>query len=100
MKSSRREFMIKGGVAAAALGLGMSYANSINTKKTKKAKKSLKILILGGTAFTGPHLIKYAMDRGHSISIFNRGKTKSTVHKEIFKKLEKLVGERKDKLQS
>ena len=99
MKSSRREFMIKSGAAAAALGLGMSYANSVNNKKTKKAKKSLKILILGGTAFTGPHLIKYAMDRGHSISIFNRGKTKSTVHKELFKKVEKLVGDRNDNLE-
>lgn len=99
MKSSRREFMIKSGAAAAALGLGMSYANSVKSKKTKKAKKSLKILILGGTAFTGPHLIKYAMDRGHSISIFNRGKTKSTVHKELFKKVEKLVGDRNDNLE-
>ena len=42
MKSSRREFMIKSGAAAAALGLGLSYANSINTEKTKKAKKSLE----------------------------------------------------------
>ena len=100
MKSSRREFMIKSGAAAAALGLGMSYANSVKSKKTKKAKKSLKILILGGTAFTGPHLIKYAMDRGHSISIFNRGKTKPTVHKELFNKVEKLVGDRNDNLEA
>jgi len=100
MKSSRREFMIKSGAAAAALGLGMSYANSVKRKKAKKAKKSLKILILGGTAFTGPHLIKYAMDRGHSISIFNRGKTKSTVHKKLFKKVEKLLGDRNDNLEA
>ena len=100
MKSSRREFMIKSGAAAAALGLGMSCGNTLKTKKTKKAKKSLKILILGGTAFTGPHLIKYAMDRGHSISVFNRGKTKATVHKELFNKVEKLVGDRNDNLEA
>jgi 2'-hydroxyisoflavone reductase len=100
MKSSRREFILKSGAAAAALGLGMSYANSSTNKKIKKAKKSLKILILGGTAFTGPHLIKYAMDRGHSISIFNRGKTKPTVHKAMFDKVEQLIGDRNDNLEA
>ena len=45
MKSSRREFILKSGAAAAALGLGMSYANSSTNKKIKKAKKSLKIQI-------------------------------------------------------
>ena len=39
MKSSRREFILKSGAAAAALGLGMSYANSSTNKKIKKAKK-------------------------------------------------------------
>ena len=100
MKSSRREFILKSGAAAAALGLGMSYANSSTNKKIKKAKKSLKILILGGTAFTGPHLIKHAMDRGHSISIFNRGKTKPTVHKAMFDKVEQLIGDRNDNLEA
>ena len=100
MKSSRREFILKSGAAAAALGLGMSYANSSTNKKIKKAKKSLKILILGGTAFTGPHLIKYAMDRGHSISIFNRGKTKPTVHKAMFDRVEQLIGDRNDNLEA
>ncbi len=100
MKSSRREFILKSGAAAAALGLGMSYANSSTNKKIKKAKKSLKILILGGTAFTGPHLIKYAMDRGHSISIFNRGKTKPTVHIAMFDKVEQLIGDRNDNLEA
>jgi 2'-hydroxyisoflavone reductase len=37
--------------------------------------KPLRILILGGTGFTGPYQVKYALDRGHKITTFNRGKT-------------------------
>jgi 2'-hydroxyisoflavone reductase len=57
-------------------------------------------LILGGTAFTGPHQIKYALERGHEVTIFNRGRTQPTVHPELFDKVEKLVGDRDDDLES
>jgi 2'-hydroxyisoflavone reductase len=40
-----------------------------------KAEKSLAILILGGTGFTGPFQVKYALARGHKVTVFNRGKT-------------------------
>jgi 2'-hydroxyisoflavone reductase len=40
-----------------------------------KAPKPLKILILGGTGFTGPYQVKYAVARGHKVTVFNRGKT-------------------------
>jgi 2'-hydroxyisoflavone reductase len=40
-----------------------------------KAEKPLNILILGGTGFTGPFQVKYALARGHKITVFNRGKT-------------------------
>jgi 2'-hydroxyisoflavone reductase len=36
--------------------------------------KPLRILILGGTGFTGPHQIRYALSRGHHVTLFNRGK--------------------------
>jgi 2'-hydroxyisoflavone reductase len=32
-------------------------------------------LILGGTGFTGPFQVKYALARGHKVTVFNRGKT-------------------------
>ena len=35
--------------------------------------KSLSLLILGGTGFIGPHQLQYALDRGHRITVFNRG---------------------------
>src|SRR5688500_5863262 len=33
----------------------------------------LRLLILGGTGFLGPHQLRYAVARGHSVSVFNRG---------------------------
>ena len=36
--------------------------------------KPLKILILGGTGLTGPHQVRYALERGHSVTVFNRGR--------------------------
>jgi hypothetical protein len=38
------------------------------------AAKPLRILILGGTGFTGPHQVKYALARGHRLTLFNRGR--------------------------
>ncbi len=43
--------------------------------KPEKAAKPLKILVLGGTGFTGPYQVKYAVARGHSVTVFNRGRT-------------------------
>ena len=53
---------------------------------------------MGGTAFTGPHQIKYAIDRGHKVSIFTRGKTKPTLNKDYFNKVEHLIGDRDNDL--
>ncbi len=36
--------------------------------------KALRILILGGTGFIGPHQVSYALARGHKVTLFNRGK--------------------------
>ena len=38
------------------------------------APRSLRILILGGTGFMGPHQVSYALARGHKLTIFNRGR--------------------------
>ena len=36
----------------------------------------MRLLILGGTGFIGPHEVRYALARGHRITIFNRGRQK------------------------
>jgi hypothetical protein len=33
----------------------------------------MRVLILGGTGFIGPHQVRYALARGHHVTIFNRG---------------------------
>ena len=40
----------------------------------ERAAKPLRLLILGGTGFTGPHQVRYALARGHRLTLFNRGR--------------------------
>lgn len=35
----------------------------------------MRILILGGTVFVGRHLVEAALERGHQVTLFNRGQT-------------------------
>lgn len=51
---------------------------------------SLNLLILGGTGFLGQHLVQAALDRGHNVTIFNRGKTAPG----LFPNVETLIGDR------
>jgi nucleoside-diphosphate-sugar epimerase len=97
----RRQFLKTGITAGALLPLitnpALSIGNSLLPKQfipVEKAAHPLKILILGGTSFLGPHQINYALNRGHSISTFTRGKTKPTIHKSLFKEVENLEGDR------
>lgn len=93
---SRRDFIKKSLVAGIAIPILGSNLLACDSKE----KSKLKILILGGTSFLGPHQIAYALKRGHSVSIFTRGKTKSTIHKELFDKVEHLIGDRNDNLKA
>ena len=52
--------------------------------------KTRTILILGGTGFLGPHLVEAARGRGHTLTLFNRGKT----NPHLFPEVEKLQGDR------
>src|SRR4030095_10235483 len=55
------------------------------------APAPLNILILGGTGFTGPEQVEYAIARGHRVTLFNRNKTRPGVFKG--KVSEELVGD-------
>ncbi|HET7537011.1 MAG TPA: hypothetical protein VFJ90_11185 [Candidatus Didemnitutus sp.] len=55
-----------------------------------KAEKPLRILILGGTGFTGPHQVRYALARGHKLTLFNRGRRPKDWPGEV----EELTGDR------
>jgi hypothetical protein len=41
------------------------------------ARRSLRLLILGGTGFTGPDQVAYAVARGHRVTVFNRGRSEA-----------------------
>ncbi|MBM7554353.1 NAD-dependent epimerase/dehydratase family protein [Thalassobacillus pellis] len=56
----------------------------------------MKVLILGGTVFVGRHLVEAALDKGHEVTLFNRGKT----NQELFPNVEKLQGDREGGLTS
>ena len=49
-----------------------------------------RILILGGTGFIGPEQVKYALERGHTVTLLNRGKTNPS----LFPNVEKLQADR------
>ena len=106
MTPSRRDFLgtsLKTGAAVAALGtpLGVHAATLASTidpssrqSGSETPRHPLNILILGGTSFLGPHMIAYALGRGHSVTTFTRGQTTPTVHGDLFKQVEQLVGDR------
>jgi 2'-hydroxyisoflavone reductase len=60
------------------------------TAPVGKAAKPLRILILGGTGFTGPSQVRYALARGHRLTLLNRGRRP----KEWPGEVEELVGDR------
>jgi 2'-hydroxyisoflavone reductase len=77
--------------AAGALALRASSTSSL----AENTMKPLRILILGGTGFTGPYQVRYALSRGHKVTTFNRGKTHPG---ELPNEVEQLVGDRNGKL--
>jgi 2'-hydroxyisoflavone reductase len=86
---TRRSFVAVTAAATAAAALGQV------TPSSSKPSKPLRILILGGTGFIGPHQVRYAVDRGHKVSVFNRGKTNPG---SVPPGVERLEGDRNGKL--
>lgn len=95
MKKNRREFL---GISLALGAAPLLHASPFQALKFNSNPRKMKILILGGTSFLGPHQIAYALERGHQVSTFTRGKTIPKIHPELFSKVEQLVGDRADNL--
>jgi 2'-hydroxyisoflavone reductase len=91
MKNTRRHFIKVSVATAGALAFGTRSA----TLFAEKSVKPLRILILGGTGFTGPYQVRYALSRGHRVATFNRGKTHPG---ELPNEVEQLIGDRNGKL--
>src|SRR5437763_3753183 len=96
MSTSRRRFLKLSALVGGSVGLGlMPGAAKLLAGSTGNAAKPLRILILGGTGFTGPFQVQYALRRGHKVTVFNRGKTHPG---ELPKAAEQLIGDRNGKL--
>jgi 2'-hydroxyisoflavone reductase len=92
MTTTRRNFIKVSAMTGGALSLGLLGSRSFGADAQPKP---MNILILGGTGFTGPFQVKYALDRGHKVTVFNRGKTKPG---ELPEGVEQLIGDRNGQL--
>lgn len=106
-EQSRRKFLQSGITLSAFLPLMGTASGSMvknvalsQPDEASKALHPLSILVLGGTSFLGPQQIAYALQRGHKISTFTRGRTEPTVQKDIFDEVEQLIGDRENNLEA
>lgn len=86
---SRRSFVGTGAAAAGALALPLDALGS-------RVAKAKRILMLGGTGWLGPEVVRAGIARGHQFTLFNRGKTNANAFPEFDKAgVKKLVGQRR-----
>ena len=81
---NRRDFLLTAGVAGAGMVLGAGCDPASDRSLAPK-----RFLILGGTGFIGPHTVRYAVARGHEVTIFTRGRADADLPD-----VERLVGDR------
>ena len=86
MSINRRDFL----KTSAALSVGIVGCAHLGIGK---APKPLRILILGGTGFIGPNQVRYAVARGHHVTLFNRGRTNPGLFKGV-PNIEERIGDR------
>ena len=84
--TTRRKFL----AATAAAGAASLLPRRAAALRPNGRASKLRILFIGGTGFIGPHMVQAAIDRGHTPTLFNRGKTNPG----LFPKVEKLIGDR------
>ena len=87
--TTRRRFIKLAAVAGTAISTRHLFA--------EKSAKPLNLLILGGTGFIGPYQVRYALERGHKVTTFNRGKTHPG---ELPNEVEQLIGDRNGQLEA
>ena len=97
--TDRRKFLEEAAVAIGAgsfgVGAGGTRASTVLEPSPKAAGK-MNLLILGGTGFIGPHLVRHAVARGHRVTTFTRGRRKADLPAEVVR----LTGDRNGNLKS
>jgi 2'-hydroxyisoflavone reductase len=102
--TSRREFLRASAATGGALALLGPHAAQGQTTPALRGSadpappavqqvgpsRRIRLLILGGTGFIGPWQVRYAQQRGHEVTTFNRGRTAPG----MFTGVEELIGDR------
>jgi 2'-hydroxyisoflavone reductase len=100
MTTNRRDFLKLAAAGGSALGLGavprIRASRVADLDDVPPAPTPLKILILGGTGFTGPFQVRYAVARGHTVTVFNRGRRQADLPDSV----EHLIGDRNNDLKA
>jgi 2'-hydroxyisoflavone reductase len=97
MTPTRRDFLTAAGMAGTALALGSGRAAGLQVgrqiNRSTAQPRAKRLLILGGTGFIGPHMVRHAVERGHDVTIFTRGRSTADIPD-----VEHLIGDRNDDL--
>jgi 2'-hydroxyisoflavone reductase len=102
--TTRREFLRTAAAAGGAAGLSASVplaaashpAPLSGAQAASPAPRAgapprrIRLLVLGGTGFIGPYMVRYALERGHEVTVFNRGRSAPG----MFEGVEELTGDR------
>jgi 2'-hydroxyisoflavone reductase len=98
MTISRRSFVRVAAAGGLLTATGMSPLSALDgiLRPAGTAPRSLRILILGGTGFIGPYQVRYAVERGHQVTVFNRGRRQADLPESV----EHLQGDRNNDLEA
>ena len=98
MTPTRREFLETMGTLGAGAWLASTGgcapsggADADRSARQEGPTTSKRILVFGGTGFIGPHTVRHAVERGHEVTIFTRGRSDADIPD-----VEHLIGDRND----
>jgi len=97
---NRRDFLkaaaagVGGTLALPALGCAGARPGAAAAEAPRPAARPLDLLVLGGTGFIGPHLVRHAVARGHRVTTFTRGRRDADLPASVTR----LVGDRNGQL--
>ena len=83
--TTRREFL--------EYSVALALAGKFEPERAQN-RAPLRILILGGTGFIGPHIVHAALQRGHQVAMLNRGQRTPSEHAAEFARVEAIRGDR------
>jgi 2'-hydroxyisoflavone reductase len=100
VSTSRRTFLKWSAALTGGVGLNSLAGRPLEAapdpvrkpRDVSRAPAPLSILVIGGTGFTGPEQVNYALERGHRVAVINRNRTRP----DFFKgraQVEQLVGD-------